>query len=75
MIQFEKVRFKETFPKGGWKEYTFPHHTAIVYGVKGSKLTLIHQNVNGVKRVVVKTYNLDHRQSGGTMTAYRPQPR
>jgi hypothetical protein len=74
VLQFEKARFKESSPDGGKYTYDFPQHTAIVHEVKGRKITLIHQNVNNVKRVVLTTINLDSRQ-GGSVKAYRPQPR
>jgi hypothetical protein len=74
VVQFEKVRFKETRPDGSWLSFTFPHHTAIVYAVKGRTVTFIHQNVNDVKRVRLNTFNLDALK-GGSLKVYRPQPR
>lgn len=70
ILQFENVVFKN----GGYT-YNYPHHTAIVRRVTGREIELLHQNVNNVRRVQTGTINLDHKQPGGTLNAYRPQPR
>ncbi len=72
IIQFQSTRFEWT--KGnqsGWKQLGFPNHTSIVYAVKGSQIQLAHQNVNGVKKVVLEVIDLKHIVSG-TYQIYRP---
>jgi hypothetical protein len=73
VLQFEKVKFEHEDGKSYYSQ-TLPHHTAIVAEVRGKKLTLIHQNENNVKKVTRLTVNLEHRK-GGTIRAYRPQPK
>lgn len=76
VLQFEGVTFRHTQPSGAWYSSSFPHHTAIVYRVyRDGRITLIQQNTNGVRRVSLGTIRLRDRQPGGTITAYRPQPR
>lgn len=75
ILQFENVVFKHTNPNGSWSQNNFPHHTAIVNSVSGRQIGLIHQNINGNKTVQTGTINLDDKQSGGTLSAFRPQPK
>src|SRR5260370_41903892 len=37
VIQFEGVTFTHTDPNGSWSSNSFPHHTAIVAAVRGSR--------------------------------------
>jgi hypothetical protein len=73
VLQFMKARYEETTPGGGSYTHVLPQHTAIVGEVKGSKITLIHQNYNG-RRVTRTSIDLATRKSG-SVKAYRPQPR
>jgi hypothetical protein len=70
ILQFENVVFK-----GNGSTYNYPHHTAIVRGVNGKTIELLHQNVNNIRRVQTGTIDLNHLQPGGTLVAFRPQPR
>jgi hypothetical protein len=73
VLQFEGVHFEGPDPATGgtyWQD--FPHHTAIVYSVNGSQITLLNQNVNGDTTVQFTTINLNDLQYG-TISAYRPQ--
>ncbi|MGA9380886.1 MAG: hypothetical protein WBV73_19145, partial [Phormidium sp.] len=83
IIQFRNVSTykKTTFPNGSssWYTSSYNHHTAIVKGVSGSEIYLLHQNVgeNGktpeAKKIVqTGTINLNDITSG-TMWVYRPQ--
>jgi hypothetical protein len=72
VLQFENVHFQGATAGGGWYWQDFPHHTAIVYAVNGSQITLLNQNVNGDMTVQFTTINLDDWQSG-TISAYEPQ--
>jgi hypothetical protein len=74
VIQFEGVTFKHTDRNGSWSTNDYPHHTAIVAAVRGSRITLLNQNVNGNRTVQLSTINMADFQ-GGTMTYFRPQPR
>ena len=73
ILQFEKAEFVHR-GENRWSRQSFPHHTAIVYRVSGSKLTLLHQNVNGKRTVQMTTLDLSERTKG-TVTGYRPQAR
>jgi hypothetical protein len=72
VLQFENVHFEGATAGGGWYWQDFPHHSAIVYAVDGSNITLLNQNVNGDMTVQFTTINLADWQSG-TITAYEPQ--
>lgn len=72
VLQFENVHFEGATPGGGWYFQDFPHHSAIVYSVNGSNITLLNQNVNGDMTVQFTTINLADWQSG-TISAYEPQ--
>ena len=75
ILQFENVNFKHTSPNGSWSSNSFPHHTAVVRSVQGRQIELLQQNVKNDRHVQTGTINLDDRQAGGTITAYRPQGR
>ena len=71
VVQFGlTVRLEHTDSTSSYEEI-YPQHTAIVYAVKGKQITLIHQNVKFVKKVVVTSINLDDLKAG-TLYAYRP---
>jgi hypothetical protein len=72
VLQFEGAHFEHHYPDGSWYWQDFPHHSAIVYSVNGSQITLINQNVNGDTTVQLTTINLDDL-TAGTILAYRPQ--
>lgn len=79
IIQFRNVSTyqKITNPNGSWQSWTanYQHHTAIVAGVSGSTIKLLHQNVGNnpqtKKTVQQGLINLDSLQSG-IMWVYRP---
>lgn len=74
VLQFEGVVFKGAKGNGTYTN-NFPHHTAIVSRplviLKGRQIEVLHQNVNGDRRVQTGVINLDDQQ-GGTLVAYRP---
>ena len=73
VLQFEGVTFAGINPaNGGNYRQDLPHHTAIVYAVEGTKITLINQNVNGDRTVQLTTIDLADLQ-GGDIFAYRPR--
>jgi hypothetical protein len=72
VLQFENVRFQGATPGGGWYFQDFPHHSAIVYSVDGTKITMLNQNVNGDMTVQFTTIDLADWQSG-TISAFEPQ--
>lgn len=79
IIQFRNVSTyqKITNPNGSWQSWTsnYPHHTAIVAGISGSTIKLLHQNVGNnpqtKKTVQQGSINLDSLKSG-IMWVYRP---
>jgi hypothetical protein len=74
IIQFEGVQFKHYGPDGSWSTNTFPHHTAVVARVRGTRITLLQQNVSGNRTVQTGVIDMaDFRR--GTLRYYRPQPR
>jgi hypothetical protein len=74
IIQFEGVRFKHYGPNGSWSSNEFPHHTAVVADVRGTRITLLHQNVSGKRTVQTGVIDMaDFRR--GTLRYFRPQPR
>jgi hypothetical protein len=75
VLQFENVNFKHTNADGSWYTNSFPHHTAIVLSVSGTRITLLQQNVGGNKTVQEGTIDLNDRQPGGTITAFQPVAR
>jgi hypothetical protein len=73
IMQFEKARFEHR-GSGGTSWQSLPRHTAIVYRVSGTRVTVLHQNVGGKRTVQVSVINLAERTQG-TVQVYRPQPR
>jgi cell wall-associated NlpC family hydrolase len=74
IIQFEGVQFKHYGPNGSWSSDSFPHHTAIVAGVNGTRITLLQQNVSGSRTVRTGVIDMsDFRR--GALRYFRPQPR
>jgi hypothetical protein len=67
IMQFENVVF--TYSNGRTENY--PHHTAIIESVSGTSITILNQNVNGVRSVVRSTLDLN-AQNSGTIRVYRP---
>jgi hypothetical protein len=75
VLQFEEVNFLHTNQDGSWYSMSFPHHTAIVSAVSGTKITVLNQNVSDDKTVQTTTFDLADRQQGGTITAFEPVSR
>lgn len=75
ILQFENVNFKHTDKNGSWSTNSFPHHTAVVRSVSGGTISILHQNVGGDRRVQAGTLVLSDRQPGGSLLAFRPQPK
>jgi hypothetical protein len=73
ILQFEKAVFIHR-DETSWSGQSFPRHTAIVYQVSGSKVTLLHQNLGGKRTVQMTTLDLADRTEG-TVTRFRPQAR
>jgi hypothetical protein len=74
IIQFEGAYFKHHGPNGSWSSNEFPHHTAVVARVRGTRIALLHQNVGGKRTVQAGVIDLaDFRR--GTLRYFRPQPR
>ncbi len=73
IIQFEKVKVKYTENKVTYQE-AMPHHTAIIYEVKGTgDFVLAHQNTAYTGRKVgISSLNLMN-VTGGKITIYRPE--
>ena len=73
IIQFEKVKVKYTENKITYQE-AMPHHTAIIYEVKGKgEYVLAHQNTAYTGRKVgTSALNLMN-VTGGKITIYRPE--
>ena len=73
IIQFEKVKVKYTENKVTYQE-TMPHHTAIIYEVKGTgDFVLAHQNTAYTGRKVgTSSLNLMN-VTGGKINIYRPE--
>ena len=73
IIQFEKVKVKYTENKITYQE-AMPHHTAIIYEVKGKgEYVLAHQNTAYTGRKVgTSALNLMN-VTGGEITIYRPE--
>lgn len=69
VMQFEGVRFQTS---NSYQNY--PHHTAIVEQVQGTRIHLLHQNVNGVRTVQRGVIDLSTK-TAGTIATYRPQPK
>jgi hypothetical protein len=73
VVQFENASFTHTGPGGSSSTTTMPRHTAVVYRVRGTTLTLLHQNFGGDRTVRVGRVDLAEKK-GGTVTFYRPLP-
>jgi hypothetical protein len=89
ILQFRDAEFKGKawLSRRRWITWhsSYPHHTAIVSGVKngGKLVTVLHQNVSGPgkdgeadkKLVREDTLRVDSLQPGGWVRIYRPIPR
>jgi hypothetical protein len=75
VLQFENVNFKHTNANGSWYSSSYPHHTAIVAAVAGTRITLLNQNVGGNRTVQETTIDLNDRLPGGSITAFVPVAR
>jgi hypothetical protein len=71
IIQFYNARFESN---GSWHQMGSPHHTAIIEQVQGTRITMLHQNVNGIRTVQRMTLDLATKTSG-SYTIYRPMPK
>lgn len=67
ILQFTNVKFM--FKNGS---ATFPKHTAIIYKMNGSVVTLFHQNMNNKRYVDTLSISLDNLKNG-KIEAYRPK--
>lgn len=73
IIQFEKVKVKYTENKVTYQE-AMPHHTAIIYEVKGTgDFVLAHQNTAYTGRKVGKSSLNLMNVTGGGITIFRPE--
>jgi hypothetical protein len=70
VIQFDKAFFQSR--DGSWN--TFGQHTAVVAAVKGTRVTLLHQNYGNKRTVERLTLDLADLQRGA-LHCYRPEPR
>ena len=68
IIQFNNARFESN---GSWNQMGSPHHTAVIERVNGNVITILQQNVNGVRKVSRATLDLSTKVSG-SYTFYRP---
>ena len=71
ILQFESARFEGD---GYFLVLGAPNHTAIVTAVRGAKLTILHQNVNGSRVVQTGELNVDELVSG-RMIVYAALPK
>ena len=72
IIQFEKVKVKYTENKINYQE-AMPHHTAIIYRVKGTgNYVLAHQNTAYTGRKVGTSDLYLNNITGGKFSIYRP---
>jgi hypothetical protein len=69
VVQFEKTEFLS--PDG--VRYEMARHTAIVAEVHGTKVELLHQNWNNIRRVSKLKLDLADLKAG-QVSFYRPQP-
>jgi hypothetical protein len=71
IIQFRNVTIHDVVP-GGYYDYSFPHHTAMVEANQGGgNLTLLESNLNGNLNVA-ETLRHFAVMTGGTIWVYRP---
>ena len=69
IVQFKNAKF--VYESGS--SMTMPHHFAIVYKVHGEgKYTLVHQNVNGYRKLKTDDIDLNFLKKG-KLTFFRPQ--
>ena len=68
ILEFKSARFVGA---NYWMNLGTPYHTAIVSSVQGTSVSMLNQNINGVKRVQTTVIQLTDLQSG-TITVYRP---
>jgi hypothetical protein len=76
IAQFSKARFQGKTNRGFVYGYVMDRHTAIIASVKGTRITVLHQNFgerDGGKIVRRTPINLADRKQG-TVQIYRPQP-
>lgn len=76
IIQFTKCRFEENDGRHTWYMVGTPNHTAIIQSSSNNnkQITVIHQNVNNVRKVQVQ--NLDfNNMVKGRYSVYRPLPK
>src|SRR5262249_46735990 len=79
ILQFEDVTFEHHNTDGSWYSNSFQHHTAVVASVtvlrgRVLRITILQQNVNGNRTVQTGLIIMGDRK-GGTITAFRPQPK
>lgn len=70
ILQFESARFVGA---DYWMQMGYPHHTAILYAVAGTRMIVLNQNVNGTMIVQPTVIDLADLRSG-TITFYRALP-
>lgn len=70
IIQFERCKFRYTFPNS-WYEIVMDHHTAIIVGANGSKLQILHQNAPIGGPVKLEALDLS-KKTQGTYVIWRP---
>jgi hypothetical protein len=72
VIQLRDAQFKGRNLRGQRYEMTYPHHTAIVLALKENNvITVLEQNVNGMRKVMKSTYQLADLKTGW-IRVYRP---
>jgi hypothetical protein len=72
ILQLEATRF--TSPDGNSWWGTSGHHSAIIVAVRGKVVTLVEQNVNNIRRVAQKDYDLSWPHTG-RFVVYRAEKR
>jgi hypothetical protein len=71
IMQFRDAKFKGKKAKGTYS-WSTPHHTAVIVSVNTKKeVGVLHQNVEGKKIVMEKTFQLNDLQAGW-VRIYRP---
>ena len=74
IIQFTRVKIEEKLENGTTRFHTLglPEHTAVIYEVTGpGRYKLAHQNVDGVRTVMISSINLADVRSG-KIRIFRP---
>lgn len=71
------VQFEDCYFSGEGYEFRFPHHTAIVEGVEGTMVTLLHQHSDGsIDNAKVTRQAVDFStRSSGHYFVYYPLPK